>query len=258
MSMTMRKHEEERTSPPSGRWKGFYVYNQKDYHFTMTLTFFESSDSFYGFCQDEDNDHDLGFSDIQGRWFRNNGLMYIEFDKHYRNKHDVDYKGEITENFTRIEGEYFDGNHYFLLNYQPEKTCVEPVIDVEKEMFSNMRKYYLSNANHLFDFEIACKDGQTVSAHRIIIASQSKFFEGFFRSEKKDRVTLDFESHVVQLCIDFMYTARIDLNDENVQNILEVGNYLGITCLIKVCATYIARNIDIYNCVEIAKLSFFF
>ena len=92
----------------------------------MTLTFSESSEYFNGFCQDEESD--LGFSDIKGRWFQSNGLVNIEFDKHYRDKHHVDYKGKITENFTKIEGDYFGGSAPFTLLYQPEseRTAIEP------------------------------------------------------------------------------------------------------------------------------------
>eukprot|EP00092_Neocalanus_flemingeri_P004099 GFUD01004411.1.p1 GENE.GFUD01004411.1~~GFUD01004411.1.p1 ORF type:complete len:619 (+),score=133.22 GFUD01004411.1:253-2109(+) len=251
----MVDNEEKRTFPQSGRWKGFYVQYQKEYHFTMTLNFFESSEYFYGYCQDEENDFGLEFSDVQGRWFQNDGIVQIEFNKHYRQKHDVDYKGEITENFTKIVGEYFGGNNAFSLLYLPEITTVKPVQDVEITMFHHLREYYVSTMDHFFDFEISCQKGQTVNAHKVIIASQSKFFEGFFRSEKKDSVILDFESHPVQLCIDFMYTANIDLSDENVESVLEVANYLGITCLIDVCAEYVAQNIDIFNCIEVAKLS---
>ena len=254
--MTIEEVIGERWMPPSGRWVGVYTQYEKEYNFTMILTFLESSQNFYGYCQDEENDQDLDFADILGKWFRRDGSVFIEFNKHYRDKHDVNYSGEFCENFTKIFGSYFDGDGEFVLHHKPDIVTQEPKnAEIENTMFAQIRQYFLSNRDHLSDFDIICKSSAVIKSHKIILATQSKYFEGLFRTESAEKVSLEFDASVIKLCVEFMYTARCEVDDGNVQDILEAANYLGITCLVELAAAYIAKNIDISNCVEIAKLS---
>ena len=59
----------------------------------------------------------------------------------------------------------------------------------------------------------------------MILACQSKFFEGFFRRECKETVMLDFKEDYVSTCIAYMVTGEVnlDVEAEELEGVLEVG-----------------------------------
>ena len=64
-----------------------------------------------------------------------------------------------------------------------------------------------------------------IKSHKLILACQSKFFEGFFRRESKGLVMLDFKTEYVRICIAYMVTGEVNLNveAEELEGVLEVG-----------------------------------
>ena len=66
---------------------------------------------------------------------------------------------------------------------------------------------------------------QEIKSHRLILAAQSKFFEGFFRRESKNTIMLDFKKEYVRICIAYMVNGGVNLNieTEELEGVLEVG-----------------------------------
>ena len=66
---------------------------------------------------------------------------------------------------------------------------------------------------------------EIIKSHRLILAAQSKFFEGFFRRESKDTIMLDFKKEYVRICIAYMVNGEVNLNieTEELEGVLEVG-----------------------------------
>ena len=64
-----------------------------------------------------------------------------------------------------------------------------------------------------------------IKSHKLILASQSKFFEGFFRRESKEMVMLDFKEEYVNICIAYMVSGEVnfDVEAEELEGVLEVG-----------------------------------
>ena len=64
-----------------------------------------------------------------------------------------------------------------------------------------------------------------IKTHKLILACQSKFFEGFFRRESKEMVVLDFKEEYVSICIAYMVTGEVnlDVEAEELEGVLEVG-----------------------------------
>jgi len=129
-------------------------------------------------------------------------------------------------------------------------------------MFGNFRSFFTNQASladDLADFTIVCTgSNKVIKSHRLILASQSKFFEGFFRRETKDTVNLDFKEAYVRKCINYMVTGGVDLELDvetgELEGVLEVANYLGMDFFVEDCAMVICDNVDIDNCIEVANL----
>ena len=64
-------------------------------------------------------------------------------------------------------------------------------------------------------------DGIEHKAHKIILASQSKYFRGLFRNDPNAScVTLDYENSIISACIEGIYTGTTPLSFDNVQDTL--------------------------------------
>jgi len=254
---------EDHIVPPSGEWSGFYLQNGEKNYFTMHLSFSSSSSGVHGQCtDDEGNPYRGGVSDISGSLETlGNQQVLIHFEKHYRRRHSVDYEGYFTSGFKRIIGTYFNGSDTFEMDFK-EQTLAQSTQSYEKkcaQLFSNFKTFFtqqVSLAEDLADFTIVCAGGHQIKSHKLILASQSKFFEGFFRRESKEMVMLDFKEEYVRICIAYMVSGEVnlDVEAEELEGVLEVANYLGMDCLVEDCARVICDNIDLENCTEVASL----
>lgn len=58
--------------------------------------------------------------------------------------------------------------------------------------------------------------------HKIILAAYSEFFENMFTVNlnginEKEKILRQIEPNALELIIDFMYTAKLQINEQNVQ-----------------------------------------
>ena len=124
----------------------------------------------------------------------------------------------------------------------------------QTELFGNISKAYKKGHNQFFDFTIECIEQDTVKAHKFILAAQSKFFQAFFTHEDKNSLSLSFQKEPMKNCIDFLYTGKAELYQENVQNIIEVANFLEIIPLCNLCAQFLVVRLNEDNISELSNL----
>ena len=68
-------------------------------------------------------------------------------------------------------------------------------------------------------------DGRHFPAHKLVLCSCSPYFDrmfqaGFLEQDSGTVVLKDFDAETLGLLLDFMYTATITINEDNVQDIL--------------------------------------
>ena len=105
----------------------------------------------------------------------------------------------------------------------------------------------------LSDFTVkSAVDGVEHKAHKMILASQSKYFRGLFRNDPTaPSVTLDFETATISACLEGIYTGTTPLTFDNVQDTVIAADYLGIEDLVKQATTFIISNMDVSNCFDV-------
>ena len=55
--------------------------------------------------------------------------------------------------------------------------------------------------------------------------------------------------------LNYIYTARLKISIDNVQQILEAANYLQIESVIEACLIFLESELDVENCVDILIIS---
>ncbi|KAG8559719.1 hypothetical protein GDO81_017428 [Engystomops pustulosus] len=100
---------------------------------------------------------------------------------------------------------------------------------------------------------------KSLPCHRLILAACSPYFREFFLSdeneEKKKNMELDnVDPAVMEAILKYLYSADIDLNDGNVQDIFALASRFQIPSVFTVCVTYLQRRLSPSNCLAIFRL----
>ncbi|XP_044158476.1 kelch-like protein 41 [Bufo gargarizans] len=141
-------------------------------------------------------------------------------------------------------------------------------MDPTKELKEELRLYQstllqdglkeLLDENKFVDCFLKAGD-KSLPCHRLILAACSPYFREFFLSEeseeKKKNVELDnVDPAVMEAILKYLYSADIDLNDGNVQDIFALASRFQIPSVFTVCVTYLQRRLSTANCLAIFRL----
>ncbi|KAM9850468.1 kelch-like protein 41a [Aulostomus maculatus] len=117
----------------------------------------------------------------------------------------------------------------------------------------------LLNENKLIDCILKVGD-RSIPCHRLILAACSPYFRELYFSEdgketdKKEVVLENLEPGVMEAIVNYMYSAEIDINDSNVQDIMTVANRFQIPSVFTVCVNFLQKKLSKKNCLAIYRL----
>uniref|UniRef100_A0A671WJY6 Kelch-like family member 7 n=1 Tax=Sparus aurata TaxID=8175 RepID=A0A671WJY6_SPAAU len=102
--------------------------------------------------------------------------------------------------------------------------------------------------------------GRHLAAHRVVLAAASHFFSLMFTSKMMESMSHEVElrnaePEIIELLIEFIYTARISVNSSNVQSLLDAANQYQIEPVKKMCVEFLKGQIDATNCLGISSLA---
>ena len=93
---------------------------------------------------------------------------------------------------------------------------------------------YYANEEFL-DTTLVCKDG-SVRAHKIVVASQSKFFEEVLVSNPCKHpviVMLDMDFETLKCLVEYMYHGKVSFKAPILDNFVKAANILGLNSVIQ-------------------------
>ena len=110
------------------------------------------------------------------------------------------------------------------------------------------------------DVTLKISEDRRLSAHRVVLASFSPYFEALFGKnwadgEKKEIEVLGFDENAVSDLIEFAYSGEIDISKDNVQTLLEASNYLQVEFVKKSCGDFLKGAISDKTCSSIWQLA---
>ncbi|KAL4660422.1 kelch-like protein 22 [Arapaima gigas] len=118
--------------------------------------------------------------------------------------------------------------------------------------------FALREVGALFDVTLLV-EGRPIQAHRILLAASCDYFRGMFagglREMQESEVPLHGVTHTAMTkLLDFIYTAELDLDLENVQEVLCAASLLQIQDVIEFCCDFLFTWLDDDNILEVYKL----
>ena len=98
------------------------------------------------------------------------------------------------------------------------------------------------------------------SANRLVLSCYSEFFETMFQTDMKEKYqnTVDMnkiDETSMQIIIDYIYTGKIIINEENAIGLLSAADYLLMDDLKQYCFEFLESNITSDNCFTVFDAS---
>ena len=137
-----------------------------------------------------------------------------------------------------------------------ESDCRSHVFqDFERESSSLRGFQSLRESEQLVDVTLSV-DGQEFICHRALLASASEYFRCLFTTSLAEQnqsvITISgVDANSMKLVLDYVYTGRVELNSDTVQNLLSCANLFQLRGLRDGCAEYMEQKIEIDNCIGI-------
>ncbi|XP_069577170.1 LOW QUALITY PROTEIN: kelch-like protein 41b [Brachyistius frenatus] len=118
----------------------------------------------------------------------------------------------------------------------------------------------LLNENKFVDCTLKVGD-RSFPCHRLIMAACSPYFREIFFTEDgkeaqntKEVVLEDVNPSILDMIVRYLYSAEIDLTDDNVQDIVAVANRFQIPSVFTVCVNYLQKKLSLGNCMAIFRM----
>ncbi|XP_030047441.1 kelch-like protein 2 isoform X1 [Microcaecilia unicolor] len=122
-----------------------------------------------------------------------------------------------------------------------------------KKAFKVMNE--LRSQNLLCDVTIVAEDVE-IAAHKVVLAACSPYFHAMFTGEMSEsrakRVRIkEVDGWTLKMLIDYVYTAEIQVTEENVQVLLPAASLLQLQDVKKTCCEFLESQLHPSNCLGI-------
>ncbi|KAK6486998.1 kelch-like protein 13 [Huso huso] len=107
---------------------------------------------------------------------------------------------------------------------------------------------------------VSGEGSESFPVHRVLMASSSDYFKAMFTGGMKEQdlktIKLQGLSRVgLKNIIDFIYTAKVALNMDNLQDTLEAASFLQIMPVLDFCKELLTSEVTTDNCVEVGRIA---
>ncbi|XP_040273594.1 ectoderm-neural cortex protein 1-like [Bufo bufo] len=113
----------------------------------------------------------------------------------------------------------------------------------------------------LFTDVVLLAGNRAFPCHRAVLASSSRYFEAMFSGGLKESQDREVNFHdalhpeVLELLLDYAYSARIILNEENAESLLEAGDMLQFHDIRDAASEFLEKNLHTANCLNMMLIS---
>ncbi|XP_064454928.1 kelch-like protein 10 [Ornithodoros turicata] len=106
-------------------------------------------------------------------------------------------------------------------------------------------------AGHLCDATLRTTDGGVFLVHRLMMCTLSPFFAVLYTSSLArgtDVLLHGVSAHVLDKLIEFCYTHKVEINDNNVEELLVAADMFLVEDLMQMCCAHLEEQLTISNC----------
>ncbi|XP_069046087.1 kelch-like protein 35 [Lepisosteus oculatus] len=102
--------------------------------------------------------------------------------------------------------------------------------------------------------------GHEFPCHRATLSASSLYFRTMFHSQLREScqslvVLHDISPATMETLLNFMYEGKVDVHEDNVEDIFKAADLLGISVLSKACVKFLETQVDHSNCLGIMNFA---
>lgn len=117
----------------------------------------------------------------------------------------------------------------------------------------------LRQRRELCDVELCAGDNR-VSAHRVVLSACSPYFNAMFtgkllESQKQVIHLKEVDENALHVLVDFAYTGKARVTQENVQLLLPAANMLQLSRVKEICCHFLIQQLHPSNCLGVTKFA---
>ncbi|XP_060872936.1 ring canal kelch homolog [Metopolophium dirhodum] len=120
----------------------------------------------------------------------------------------------------------------------------------------------LRNEEVLCDIRLETDDGTIVCAHKVVLVSACPYFRAMFTSFSEGAKYVvnirELDSNILQLLIDYIYTGKIMVTEQNVMDLLPASVLLQLDYIRDVCVEFLKKQLNLSNCLGIKEFADFY
>ncbi|XP_035696443.1 kelch-like protein 24 [Branchiostoma floridae] len=114
-------------------------------------------------------------------------------------------------------------------------------------------------SNNLLTDVTLCVSGKEIPCHRNVLAACSEYFHAMFCNGHRESQERKVDIHGVspdtfQLLVDYMYTSKVTITEDNAVELLEGANFFRIQPVRGACVTFISNNLSAKDCLQMLHL----
>ncbi|XP_078683433.1 kelch-like protein 24 [Branchiostoma floridae x Branchiostoma belcheri] len=114
-------------------------------------------------------------------------------------------------------------------------------------------------SDNLLTDVILCVSGREIPCHRNVLAACSGYFRAMFcnghRESQEHKVTInEVSTNTLQLLVDYAYTSKVTITDDNAVKLLEGANFFQIQPVHDACVKFISGNLTTKNCLKMVHM----
>lgn len=144
--------------------------------------------------------------------------------------------------------------------YRMEEGVVEQFYRSNNHSERIMRKMELyHNKQELCDVVLVAGQ-RRIPAHRVVLSAASDYFAAMFTSDcreanEKEVVLQNIEAEALAELIQYMYTGKIDLREDTVENLLSTACLLQLSEVVEACCGFLVKQLHPSNCIGIRQFA---
>ncbi|XP_001948331.2 kelch-like protein 2 isoform X1 [Acyrthosiphon pisum] len=141
------------------------------------------------------------------------------------------------------------------------KKCEQAKYEYIKSSYAGMFEVLQSlRQDEVFcDIKLKTDDKKIIFAHKVVLASASPYFHAMFThfSERNHDVVVmkQLDSTALQVLVNFIYTGKIVINEENVRDLLSAANLLQLQEVKEACCNFLQSQLCSTNCFSINAIA---
>eukprot|EP00102_Acyrthosiphon_pisum_P002195 XP_001943389.2 PREDICTED: kelch-like protein 17 isoform X2 [Acyrthosiphon pisum] len=114
----------------------------------------------------------------------------------------------------------------------------------------------------LCDIRLETDDGTIICGHKVVLVAACPYFRAMFSSFAEGAKYVvnirELDSNILQLLIDYIYTGKITVTEQNIMDLLPASMLLQLDYVKCVCVEFLKKQLNLSNCLGIKEFADFY